>query len=209
MGLKNITEDRYTGGKKEKLLKFSIVGLIIAVGIGLFIFGDEDEEISVSSAENDWITEGNMKEKTEETSFLIVDVGGAVKDPDVVELDSGSRVEDAIDAAGGLTADADTTEINRAAKIEDGQKIYIPFRGKADPTSPNSESTGGSNAGKVNINLADSTALQTLYRIGPVTAEKILEYREKHGNFKKITDLKKVDGIGDKIFEKIKDEVCL
>lgn len=206
MAFKNFLSDEYAQNNKDKLVKILIILLIIVVGLGLFVVkGNGNDEIAVQTA-----TETEKPQKEKEVSLLIVDVGGAVKNPAVVELESDSRVDDAINAAGGLTDDADISEINRAAVIEDGQKIYIPFKGSAVASAGSeSGSTGEANSGKVNLNLADSTALQTLNGVGPVTAEKIIRYRKKHNGFKKLTDLKKIDGIGDKTYEKLKDYVCL
>lgn len=140
---------------------------------------------------------------------VIVDVGGAVKNPTVVELEDGSRVEDAIEAAGGLTDDANLTEINRAAFINDGDKIYIP--GKSDTPGTVMVTPEGSGSvssdGKVNINTSDSEQLQSLTGVGPATADKIIEYRESNGRFTSPQDITKVSGIGDKTYEKLKDSI--
>lgn len=162
---------------------------------------------------------------------LYVDIGGAVKTPKLAMLPAGSRVEDAITEAGGLTSDADMSTINRAEVLVDGQKIYIPKKGEAGyvpggvGTGGAADGTGGAIAGaggavgtggqgaaasgKVNINTADITQLQTLTGVGPVTAQKILDYRNQKGRFSTIEDLKNVSGIGDKTFEKMKDQVTV
>ena len=145
-----------------------------------------------------------------------MDIGGAVNAPMLVELPEGSRVEDAIIAAGGLAEDADLSSINRAEFLEDGEKIYIPALVKdANGDVISSEeltsqgaafSVAGSSAnGKVNINTADSTTLQTLNGVGPATAQKIIDYRTSNGRFIEAEDLKNVSGIGDKTYEKLKD----
>lgn len=140
---------------------------------------------------------------------VFVDIGGEVNHPMLAELEDGCRVEDAIEAAGGLTPDADLSSINRAAFVNDGDKIYIPSTdGTASAggmqTQPAAASAAG---GKVNINTADPQELQTLTGVGPVTAEKIVEYRQNNGRFTSIEDIKKVSGIGDKTFEKFKDSI--
>lgn len=143
---------------------------------------------------------------------VVVDISGAVVNSKVVTLESGSRVEDAINAAGGLTDDADLSGINRAAELQDGQKIYIPTfeeteRGityLADMQSENVQSDG-----LININTADEDLLQTLNGIGPVTAEKIVSYRTSYGAFEKIEDIKEVNGIGEKTYSEIKDYITV
>ena len=148
---------------------------------------------------------------------VYVDIGGAVKTPMLAKLPSGSRVEDAIQEAGGLDSDADISQINRAEMLTDGQKIYIPKKGEvaggaAFDGSSGTSGSGGSSAsatGKVNINTADLTQLQTLNGVGPVTAQKIIDYRTQSGRFTSIDDIKNVSGIGDKTFENMRDQITV
>lgn len=147
--------------------------------------------------------------------IVYVDIGGAVKHPMLAELPTGSRVEDAIEAAGGLRKNADMTEVNRAQILTDGEKIYIPEEGEtvAGGSSGISSASGadmvGISSGRININTADVTLLQQLTGVGPVTAQKIVDYREQNGQFSSIEDLKNVSGIGDKTFEKMKDDITI
>lgn len=158
--------------------------------------------------------------------IVYVDIGGAVKNPMLAELPSGSRVEDAIKAAGGLTKKADMTGVNRAQILTDGEKIYIPEEGEdvgaasgGSSGSASSSSAGsgaggstelaGISGGRININTADVTLLQQLTGVGPVTAQKIVDYREQNGKFTSVDDLKNVSGIGEKTFEKMKDDVTI
>lgn len=150
---------------------------------------------------------------------LMVDVGGAVSSPTVAELPQGSRVIDAIEAAGGLTADADIDGLNRAAFVSDGEKIYVPKKGEvlsdsvernaSGSVTSSSQGSFGTSAGKININTADASQLQQLNGVGPATAEKIIRYRTENGRFASAEDLKKVSGIGDKTFEKMKEDICV
>ena len=162
---------------------------------------------------------------------VYVDIGGAVKTPKLAKLPPGSRVEDAITEAGGLAADADLTQINRAEIVTDGQKIYIPTReevangtwqaagssltggasgsGVAGGSGAGGSVTAGASGSKININTADITQLQTITGVGPVTAQKIIDYRTQNGNFGSIEDLKNVSGIGDKTFENMKEQVTV
>jgi competence protein ComEA len=157
-----------------------------------------------------------------------VDVGGAVVSPGVYELARGSRVYEAIEAAGGFTADADAGSLNRAAALRDGGRVYVPAKEEtgsdvpppdtspstsnpsapqADSTEASEESNDASIARPVNINTADAETLQTLKDIGPVIARRIIDYRNNNGPFEKIEDIKNVEGIGDKTFEKLKDHI--
>lgn len=140
---------------------------------------------------------------------LVINIDGEVKHPGVYTLPVHSRVQDAVEAAGGFTDQACPGSVNLAASLEDGSHIYIP----AQVTSPRSGSEEGSSAlglspeGEiiplVNINQAGLEELTSLPGIGPVTAQKIISYREEH-LFTRVEDIQKVPGIGPATFEQIK-----
>ncbi|MCL2110899.1 MAG: helix-hairpin-helix domain-containing protein [Clostridiales bacterium] len=167
-----------------------------------------------------------------EPATIFVDVGGAVQLSGLFALPAGSRVADAIDAAGGLRDEADVKYINRAALLGDGDRLYIPTEaevrdGTAPPTagqvlagggsaasssqggSSAAPSSGGSDNSLINLNTADSDELQKLSGVGPSTAQKIIDYRTKRGEFKRIEDLMNVSGIGAKTFEKLRDHITV
>jgi len=147
-------------------------------------------------------------------SMIKVHVLGAVAHPGVVSLPEGARVQDAIDAAGGLTADADPALLNLAAVVADGSQIVIGTVG-----SPAGEVNGDSGAGssgsangsgvKVNINTASEAELETLPGIGPVTAGKIIAWRNEHGRFSTIDELQEVSGIGPKTMAQLEPYVTV
>lgn len=158
-------------------------------------------------------TEGS-DEDADAGELVVVDVAGAVASPAVVELDAGSRVADALDAAGGLAADADISSLNRAMRVTDGMKIYVPRIGEDDapPSSSVSEGGAGDQDGAqplVSINTATADELDTLPGVGPSTAAAIVEDREQNGPFSALEDLMRVSGIGEKKFENMKDRLCL
>lgn len=196
---------------KEIVIKAAVIICIIAVAFFVFVFEGQSEksegDVVVQSTES----KVESKEETQAPVSIMVDVGGAVKTPQVVELKENSRVADAISAAGGLTEQADTAGINQAAFLTDGEKVYIPEKGESGTMLSSLASAAGSGTGqqKVNINTATSEELQTLDGIGPVTAEKILTYRDSNGAFQNIEDLKNVDGIGDKTFENLKEHITV
>ncbi|MDR0424281.1 MAG: helix-hairpin-helix domain-containing protein, partial [Clostridiales Family XIII bacterium] len=160
---------------------------------------------------------------------IVVDVSGAVNNPSVFILDEGSRVYEALEAAGGPSADADMREINRATVLNDGDRLYIPTKEEIAAGTPTPGTAGiekkqglsGTGAqgeapqpgsgpgGLININTADSKALQQLNGVGPSTAEKIIEYRTLNGAFKQIEDIQNVSGIGAKTFEKLKSKITV
>ena len=145
--------------------------------------------------------------------MLFVYVCGAVVSDGVYELDAGSRVYEAIDAAGGMTEDAAGAYLNLAETVSDGERIYVPTQQEVDegalsiliPGDSSEESTGG----LVNINTASADQLMTLSGIGEKKAEDIISYRDSNGNFGSIEDIKNVSGIGDATFEAIKDSITV
>jgi competence protein ComEA len=130
-----------------------------------------------------------------------VHVVGEVNSPGLYELRAGDRIVDAVAAAGGFTAAADQSGLNLAQVVTDGEQVVVAKIG-AVPVAP-----GASASGKVDINKADATALETLDGVGPALAQRILDYRKAHGGFSSINDLQNVSGIGDKKFAAMKDKV--
>lgn len=141
----------------------------------------------------------------------VVHVAGAVKRAGVVKLPRGSRVHDAIVAAGGGTAAADLNRLNLAAVLEDGQKIHVPRQGEpvqqeaagsgAGMGSGDSNEARGASGSKVDLNTATAEELDALPRVGPVLAQRIVDWRAEHGNFKAVEELDAVDGVGPKMLE--------
>jgi competence protein ComEA len=141
-----------------------------------------------------------------------VHVSGAVQQPDVYGLPPGSIVQDAIEAAGGPTADAEVHVINLALELQDQQKVYVPRQGEENPPPPVSggESGAAVAAGRlVNANTATAAELETLPRIGPTMAQRIIDYREANGPFATVEDIQNVPGIGPATFEGLKDLVTV
>ena len=142
---------------------------------------------------------------------VVVHVAGAVAAPGVVTLPAGSRVHDAIGAAGGGTSDSDLNRLNLALVIEDGQKIHVPRQGEAmPPVSVPAGASGaaggagggpGSGGAKVNLNTAGAAEFDTLPKVGPVLAQRIVDWRAAHGPFKSVEELDAVDGVGPKMLE--------
>lgn len=196
---------------KEKILKVTAIIVLVVVAFFAFVLGDDDDDNDqmIIDSEQQHLITGETAPAEESSGKIIVDVAGAVNSPKVVELPADSRVADAIAAAGGLTKDADTSQINQAAFLNDGEKIYIPEIGEEDLTSSGITTSISKEASKIDINTATSEELQTLSGVGPATAEKIINYRSDVGYFKEIDELKNVDGIGDKTFDKLKDYIMV
>ncbi|MFT7610819.1 MAG: competence protein ComEA [Candidatus Aldehydirespiratoraceae bacterium] len=131
---------------------------------------------------------------------VVVHVDGAVAHPGVHELFPGGRVIDAVEAAGGLLVESDRERLNLAAIVNDGQRVWVPFVGEDEPAvvgpvGGDAETTTAS-IGTINLNDADSAALETLPGIGPSIAAAILQHREQEGRFERVEDLLEVAGIG-------------
>lgn len=171
-------------------------------------------------------TEGSQT--AQEASTLMTDtpdkqvhvhVCGAVAKEGVYALSEGSRVADGIAAAGGFSEEADTTYHNLAARLFDGQKIYVPTRteteelsvpertGAADAGGTDKEVSGEKVSKKVNLNTAGVEELMTLSGIGEAKAKSIIQYREKVGPFQSIEEIKNVSGIGDAMFERVRESI--
>ena len=139
----------------------------------------------------------------ESRATILVHVLGAVVSPGLYELREGDRVVDAIAQARGLADGADDAGINLARVLSDGEQLVVPVVGAApDPTQPTGD-------GRVNLNTADAAALDTLPRVGPALAERIIAWREANGGFTSVDDLLDVSGIGDATLEGFRDLVTV
>jgi competence protein ComEA len=140
---------------------------------------------------------------------VVVDVVGAVRRPGLYRLGQGSRIADAIARAGGATGKADLAQVNLAAPLADGEQIVVPRRGTAGAPAAGGagSSGGGAPAALVQLSTATLEQLDSLPGIGPVTAQKILDYREKHGAFSSVDELDAVPGIGPARLEQLRDLV--
>lgn len=191
---------------------YKIVIIIIpTVLVVIFIIYTNNFKKNEFNYSNIIVNETNQNKIEEVKDNIIkVYVTGEVRTSGVIELKEGDRIEDAVIKAGGLTEKSNLKNINLAYILEDGQKLYIPsIDDKEDIEYIIDEHVYlKSNASKkVNINKATQEQLQTLSGIGPAMAEEIIQYREQDGKFNNIEDIKKVSGIGDKKYEKIKDYI--
>ena len=180
---------------KKGLALVLIIAIIIMAVMGIKLAGREKEIVFTD------LTEVDTDEKAYVKDYIYVDIDGAVKNPGVYLLAEGSRVIDAINMAGGLEEGAFTRNINKAGKLTDGEKIYIPAEGES-----NAESFQSNNL--ININTASAELLMTLPGIGEVYAERIIEYRTNK-KFSSIEEIKNIQGIGDKTFEKLKELISI
>ncbi|MBP2033013.1 competence protein ComEA [Clostridium algifaecis] len=149
----------------------------------------------------------NNKNSGKSEGNITVYINGEVKKPGVYVLKNDSRIEDLVKTSGGFLDDADTYKLNLAKKLKDEDYISVDKKQNSGSNVPQNSSSGISQDGKVNINKASKEELKEIPGVGDVTAQKIIDYREKNGEFSSIEDIKKVGRIGDKTFEKIKDKI--
>lgn len=143
----------------------------------------------------------------------LVHVAGAVRHPGVYRMHDGDRIKDAVERAGGARSGSDLNAINLAAKVADGQQVVVPRRGTAASVGGSTAAAGGGGAtpsqGPISLNTATAEQLDTLDGVGPVTAQKILDYRRQHGGFRSIDDLGQIPGIGPKRLAALRGKVQL
>lgn len=146
----------------------------------------------------------------------VVHVIGRVKSPGVVTVPAGARVQDAITAAGGPVRGADLAAVNLARRAVDGEQILVPAVGEVPVTAPAAPvapapSAGsappGAAPGPIDLNTADQATLETLPGVGPVLAQRILQWREDHGRFSSVDELAEVNGVGEKRFAELAPRV--
>ena len=156
---------------------------------------------------------------------VTVHIVGEVERPGVVTLPAGSRVDDALDQAGGATSEADLTGVNLARPLVDGEQVVVPAPGERVVGAPGAGTgaasggagaagtgdagAGGAAAELVNLNTADLATLETLPGVGPVLAQRILDWRTEHGQFTAVEELGEVSGIGDKIYAQLSPKVTV
>lgn len=216
----------------RKLDKDYIVIGIIIIAVIIFIvlnigkvteFNKGEKEnttinTSIEESKND-IEEKEIKENKEEPkekgTGIFVHIDGWIQNPGVYEIKENDRVNTIIEKAGGLKEGASIKSINLAARLSDGDKIYIPNREEEkqiETTEVKGNNTGTvkiTKNSKININKASISELKQITGIGESTANKIIDYRENVGKFKKIEDIKEVKGIGDSKYESIKDKITI
>ena len=209
---------------KKVLSILSFITIFILFGIVLFCIFDGS---SVKADQKDSIVKSEVKE---ESKTVYVDIKGAINNPGVYEVDSNSRVIDVIKLAGDLKEEADTSILNLSKKVEDEMYIIVytkeemsAYKEKLVPNKtivkevekkiacPDEDNdaclnTNKSVEGKININSASKEELESLPGIGESKANSIIEYRNSN-KFNSIEDIKNVNGIGDSLFEKIKDNI--
>ena len=208
--------------KKQKIIVIAIAGIVV-IGIMYFIYNKNQVKEDINIENEILVNNVITNENNTNDDIVIIHITGSVKNPGIVKLKEGSRIEDAIESAGGLTENADITKVNLAYVVEDGTKIKIPSASEEDIGDEDIiDSKSGDNiiieenavpsnnsTQTININKATEKEFETLPGIGPSLASTIIEYRNQNGKFESIEDIKNVNGIGDNKYEKIKDLITV
>lgn len=202
----------------------AVVGAVAAALAGVYLWRSQPEPVTVaprapassavpSSLSKVVATGPPASTPAASPTGVVVDVDGKVHDPGVYTLPAGSRVTDAVEAAGGPEKGADTTTVNLARTLVDGEKILVGVPGSpemqgAAPAGGGPDAAGNSAAEPtLDVNAATAEQLEELPGIGPVLAERIVEYRTEHGAFGSVSELNEVSGIGEVTFADIEDKV--
>lgn len=225
----------FTYRHKKELIIGLIILIIISISIFLIIkYKPKSKKESKKETIEKNIVEEKEKVKEEKEEEYKVDIKGAVITPGLYSLPKSSRVIDVINKAGGLKDNANTTPINLSLKIKDEMVIIIytneevenfvktkekearmikecnEFNNLKNDACINTKSNKETKVeGKININTATKEELNTLPGIGSSKAKSIIDYREKVNGFKEIDELKKVEGIGEELFAKIKENIII
>jgi competence protein ComEA len=204
--------------RTQKSLFALILLVLIIISGTIYIRQEKATEISLGEAIElqEAAPTPTAVQSVVETREISVYICGNVKSPGVIEVKEGTRLDEAIEMAGGANVEADLNTINLAYRLEDEDMIYIPKKGekvqstsKTIPGVNTVKSVAVSKSGKVNINTASESELDTLSGVGPATAKAIIQYRNQAGPFKSIEDIKKVKGIGDSKFDSFKDSIII
>lgn len=199
-----------------KIGKIALFLIILIIGVGGVIYNKalniNDDVYVVSKTE-----ETNENMITKETNYnsqeenikknITIFISGEVKNPGIVTIESDKRLSDAVNKLGGVTSDADLNRINLAIKIKDEGHYIIPKIGENVINNNVNSTLNKVENTKININLATVEELDKLAGVGEATANKIINYREENGKFKSIEEIKNVNGIGDKKYKELKDQI--
>lgn len=184
-----------------------MVGIAVAIGFTLSGAPDQLEvppalpAASVSEVRNP----ASATAPAEDT--IVISVVGRVVTPGLVTVPAGSRVADALTAAGGPDPGARLGSLNLARRLSDGEQLYVGVPTPVGADVPAEAPADGGGAARVDLNSASLTELDTLPGVGPVTAQRILDWRTQHGRFASVEQLREIEGIGPTRFSKLKDLV--
>ena len=192
---------------KELLAEFSpralkaTITVLAVVAFGTYVFSSglgQDNKVTIAKQSDSSEEQASIK-----TPTIYVHIAGAVKSPGIYQLDSGSRVYDAVLAAGGFTTKANQASVNMARALNDGEQLLVSSGASGAVFEGSPAST------LISLNQASASELEELPGVGPALAGRMIDWRTANGGFKAKEDLLNVAGIGDKLFAAVKDLVTL
>lgn len=191
-----------------------LLGIVVLILLGCTAckstsYLEKQSDLSSEDTSEDATDSADTTEETEKKTEIYVQISGAVADPGVYTFPADSRVYELIEAAGGLLPEAYDVSLNQAERLSDGQKILVYTKEEAAEGLAPTEESSSTSDGKVNINTASTEELTSLKGIGQTRAESIVAYRQEHGAFAAVEDLKAVSGIGDATYQKIADAITV
>jgi competence protein ComEA len=185
----------------------AIVGVCVALTV-LGLVGQRLAQAGAASEPEPVAAELEPVSQAPAHPILVVHVVGEVRRPGLYRLREGARIADAVRRAGGAAPGADLAAVNLAAPLVDGIQILVPSRSASGTGSPADQSSGeGGVTGTVSLSSATVEELDELPGVGPITAQKIVDYRTEHGPFASVDDLDAVPGIGPTRIEQLRDLV--
>lgn len=205
--------------KQKKKILWMLLPVLIFVGCGTqdSILKRGQPETGSLEEQQDTETVYNVESETQDEKpeqkekplqeWIYVDVCGAVRNPGVYRIEAGSRVFQVLEQAGGCTEKASLETVNQADLLTDGQKIRIYTKEEAGQMEKKLQEEDPLLDDRVDINRAGKEELMTLAGVGETRAQAILAYRETHGSFSSVEELMQVEGIKEKTYEKLKDQI--
>ena len=182
-----------------------LVAVVAAVATGILVLRGRPQEVAVPAVATAGVPLPGVSPSADPGGEVVVAVAGTVRSPGLVRLPAGSRVDDAVRAAGGLLPGSSYGLLNLARKLVDGEQVLVGV----EPPPGAAPVAGASSGGLVDLNAATAGDLDALPGIGPVLAQRIVDWRTENGRFASVDQLREVTGIGESKYADLEDKVTV